>query len=149
MVTKVQSLQQYMWLNARETMQRFVGSLGGKSGLPVATNDLRRVAFMLQGEIRSVGPYSIRDAAVIMPARGLPKLFVATTCGNYRDIFAIAYENLGIPIGSGPAFDVDHGLAKTLALGNFEHVLMNPVSPLVNRTFGATIEIQGRSHFPQ
>jgi hypothetical protein len=136
MVTRPHSVQQYNWLNARETMQRLVGN----SSLPVATNDLRRAASVLQGDLCSVGGCSLRDAGIIVPPRGLPKLFIAARCDGYRDIAAAAYEELGISIANGFVFDVDHALAKTLALGRFEYILMNPVSPLANRSFGAGIE---------
>jgi len=137
MVTRVQSLQQYMQLNQRETIQRLVGTLGGKAGLPVATNDIRRVASMLHGEIHRVGDYSIRDAAIVMPRLGLPKLFVATERTDYRRIFETAWKNMGISIGRSVAFDVDHALAKTLALGKFEQILLNPINRLPNRSFGS------------
>jgi len=133
MVTKVQSLQQYMQLNQRETIQRFVGSHGGKAGLPVATNDIGCVAMLLGGSIKRVN----RDAAIIMPAIGLPKLFVAAKRDDYRELSLTAFKNIGFSVGRSAQFDVDHALARSLSLGRFEYILMNPVSCLPNRSFGS------------
>jgi hypothetical protein len=138
MVTRAQSLQQYMLLNQRETIQRVVGSVGGKPGLPVATNDIRRTALSFHGEILKVGRYSADDAAIIIPAIGLPKLFIAPERTDYLKIFLAAFKDLKISIPPGSShIDVDHALAKSLATGRFQYVLMNPVSRGPNRTFGS------------
>lgn len=126
---KLQSPQQFMRLNQREMIQRFVDP---KAGFPVATNNLGIAARMFNGEIKQCG----RDAAMIMPAAGLPKLFVATKRDDYRHLSLSAFEQIGISMGGPLQFDVDHALARSLSFGRYEYVLMNPVSCLPNRSFG-------------
>jgi hypothetical protein len=116
---KVKSPQQFVQLNQREMIQRF---LNPKAGLPVATNNLGIAALRFDGKL---------------PAIGLPKVFVATKCNDYRGLSLSTYERIGIPMRGPLQFDVDHALARSLSFGRFDYVLMNPVSALPNRSFGS------------
>jgi hypothetical protein len=111
-------------------IQRFLDPM---AGLPVATNNLGLAARIFNGEIRELG----RDAAIIIPSVGVPKLFVATKRDDYRDLSLSAFEEIGIPMGGSLQLDIDHALARSLSFGRFEYVLMNPVSRLPNRSFGS------------
>jgi len=109
-------------------------------GRPATAKDLRIAANTLNGEAGNVRGCSKKDAALIVPRKGLPKLFIATVNEDYRAICKDVFERqLGISLVNS-FFDVDHVLPRGTGLGRFEYTLVNPEDRIVNRTFGGGLE---------